>query len=145
MNGPPQAPNPGSPESPVPFDACASGEAGTGTGKSLPETPVPFDECARRLKALADPDRLRIVECLLHGARNVGEIAAAVEDELVNVSHHLGVLRNAGLVLSTRQGRYVVYALHPTVRGEAARARGFLDLGCCRLELWQPEGPPRDP
>ena len=121
MNGPPQEPNPESPES-----------------------PVPFDECARRLKALADPDRLRIVECLLHGARNVGEIATALQDELVNVSHHLGVLRNAGLVNSTRQGRYVVYSLHPTVRGEAVRARGFLDLGCCRLELWQPEGPPRE-
>ena len=35
--------------------------------------------------------------------------------EVVNVSHHLGVLRHAGVVLDEKQGRFVVYRLHPDV------------------------------
>jgi len=56
---------------------------------------------------------------------------------LVNASHHLGVLRHAGLVSGAKQGRYVVYALDP--KWFRAREPGgladLLDLGCCRLEI----------
>jgi ArsR family transcriptional regulator len=89
------------------------------------------ERCARLLKALADPERLRIVGCLRQGPRNVSEIAATLGAEIVNVSHHLGVLRNAGLVLDEKQGRFVVYRLHP----EIFQSGGHLDLGCCRLEI----------
>ena len=105
-----------------------------------------FDDCARRLKALAEPERLRIVNCLFAGARNVGDLAAALDDDIVKVSHHLGVLRNAGLVQAEKQGRFVVYALHPDVVA-AARLVGDqrqIDLGCCRLDLSGTE-PAADP
>ncbi len=94
------------------------------------------DECARRLKALADPERLKIVQCLQSGPKNVGEISALLGQELANVSHHLGVLRHARLVQDDKQGKHVVYSLHPDVfrRRDAGRA-DVLDLGCCRLEL----------
>lgn len=101
--------------------------------------PAEFDECARRLKALADPERLRIVQCLFGGPQNVSDLAAQLEDEIVKVSHHLGVLRNAGLVQSERQGRFVVYALHPDVSAAAKAASANdqqgIELGCCRLEI----------
>jgi DNA-binding transcriptional ArsR family regulator len=93
--------------------------------------------CARVLKALADPERLKIIQCLQAGPKNVGELSGLLDQELANVSHHLGVLRLAGLVRDEKQGKYVVYSLHPEVfrpreRGQAA---DVLDLGCCRLEL----------
>jgi DNA-binding transcriptional ArsR family regulator len=99
--------------------------------------PLQPDRCARALRALADPERLRIVHRLREGPRNVSELAQLLGEEIVNVSHHLGVLREAGLVLHEKQGRYVLYSLNPQVfrpPADAADAE-HLDFGCCRLEL----------
>jgi ArsR family transcriptional regulator len=100
------------------------------------EDALESDRCAHLLKAIADPERLKIIQCLRHGPLNVGEIAAKVEDEVVNVSHHLGVLRQSDFVLAEKQGRFVVYSLNPEVftksRGKAANR---IDLGCCRIEI----------
>jgi ArsR family transcriptional regulator len=94
-------------------------------------------DCARYLKALADAGRLKIVQCLQAGAKNVSELSALLNEPLVNVSHHLSVLRNAGLVQVERRGKFIVYSLHPDVfrPDEDGRASDCLDLGCCRLEL----------
>lgn len=96
-----------------------------------------FELCAKRLRALADPERLRIVQVLLEGPRNVGDLAAALDDEIVKVSHHLGVLRRAELVETHKSGRFVSYALHPEVLRSArsAQAPHSIELGCCRLDL----------
>ena len=71
------------------------------------------DRCARLLRAMAEPERLKIVQCLRGGPKNVGEIAELLGSEVVNVSHHLGVLRNAGIALDERHGRFIVYRLNP--------------------------------
>jgi ArsR family transcriptional regulator len=99
--------------------------------------PLQPDRCAQALRALADPERLRIVRALLEGGRNVSELASLLDAEVVNVSHHLGVLRHAGLVQTTRQGRFIVYHLHPDVfhGPNANQTVQHLNLGCCRLEL----------
>ncbi len=89
-------------------------------------------QCARFLKALADPERLRIVQCLQHGPKHVGEVAEVLGAGLANTSHHLHVLRRAGLVCDERQGKYVRYSLSPRVYKPGA---GRLDLGCCQLDL----------
>jgi DNA-binding transcriptional ArsR family regulator len=106
-----------------------------------------FEVCARRLKALAEPERLRIVTCLFNGPKTVGDMAAELSDEIVKVSHHLGVLRNAGLVTATKRGRFVEYALHPDVSPAPNRTTQPLkaiDLGCCCLDLCNsPTEPPR--
>lgn len=94
-----------------------------------------FEDCARRLKALADPERLRIVEALFIGSKNVSDLSAELKSEIVNVSHHLGVLRSAGLVQVERQGRYMVYSLAPDVRAAQTKDCCKIDLGCCSLEL----------
>jgi DNA-binding transcriptional ArsR family regulator len=75
--------------------------------------PVPFDELLDMLKGLADADRLRLLLELKAGPRNVGALAQAIGTEIVNASHHLSVLRNAKVVLSEKQGRYVNYRLNP--------------------------------
>jgi DNA-binding transcriptional ArsR family regulator len=88
------------------------------------------EQCAERLKALAEPLRLRIVDALRDRPRNVSEIAELLGVEVVIASHHLGILRNAGLVERQKQGRFAVYKLRPGVA-----ARGQIDLGCCQLKL----------
>jgi len=102
----------------------------------MKETPE-FEFCAQRLKALAEPERLRIVQTLFQGELNVSDLAEALADDLVKVSHHLGVLRNAGLVTARKDGRFVVYALHPDVYAgsKIVGDKRQLELGCCRLEI----------
>ncbi|HLN28905.1 MAG TPA: metalloregulator ArsR/SmtB family transcription factor [Gemmataceae bacterium] len=94
-------------------------------------------KCAQYLKALSEPDRLKIVQCLQTGPKNVSELAELLGEKLANVSHHLGILRHAGLVLKQKQGKYVVYDLHPDVYLNPERGvdAGVLNLGCCRLDL----------
>jgi len=89
-------------------------------------------KCARFLKALADPERLRIIQRLQTGPKNVSELSDLLGQDLANVSHHLGVLRHAGLVQAKRHGKYVLYSVHPDLN-RPGRA-DCLDLGCCRLE-----------
>jgi ArsR family transcriptional regulator len=99
--------------------------------------PLKPARCAVLLKAVAEVERLRIIQCLRESPRNVGELAAQLNVEIVNVSHHLGVLRRAGIVQNERQGRSVLYRLHPQVfhPTPASRKTDFLDFGCCRLEM----------
>jgi ArsR family transcriptional regulator len=94
-------------------------------------------DCARLLKALAEPERLKIIQCLQTGAKNVSKLSALLGTELANVSHHMRVLRHAGLVCDDKQGKFVVYSLNPAFfrpKGPSDTADAF-DLGCCRLEL----------
>jgi len=98
-----------------------------------------YQRCATRLKALADPERLRIVNCLFGGPKNVTQLACELTDDVVKVSHHLGVLRHANVVQANRQGKFVVYSLDPEIAGaETADDVKTLDLGCCRLDLPKP-------
>jgi ArsR family transcriptional regulator, nickel/cobalt-responsive transcriptional repressor len=92
-------------------------------------------QCADLLQAIAEPNRIRIIECLRAGSKNVTELAKLLNVEIVNVSHHLGVLRTAGLVHDEKQGRFVVYSLHPRHFNNDANMTTFLELGWCRVEI----------
>ncbi len=104
--------------------------------------PLQPKRCAELLGALAAPERLQIVRLLRDGPRNVSELAQQMKMSIVNVSHHLSVLRHAGLVRNKKQGRVVLYSLTPGVLQpeEAAEASEHLDLGCCRLEIPKGKG-----
>ncbi|HEY7326888.1 MAG TPA: metalloregulator ArsR/SmtB family transcription factor [Gemmataceae bacterium] len=93
--------------------------------------------CSQKLHALAAPERLRILCFLREGARNVTEIAGLLGTTLVNVSHHISVLRQAGLIRGKKSGRYVYYSLPPGFlqREEHVHKVEYFDLGCCRLEV----------
>ncbi len=86
----------------------------------------------------------RIVHFLRDGPRNVTEIAGMLQTALVNVSHHMRVLLEAGLVERERRGRFILYALVPGVlqTEDGAATPDHLNLGCCRLELPPDERPP---
>ena len=55
-------------------------------------------KCAELLSALAAPERLNIVRFLTHGERNVTQIIEELKIPALNVSHHLTVLKTAGLI-----------------------------------------------
>src|SRR5262245_33586732 len=101
----------------------------------MKDDPLSSKECAERLKALADEDRLRIVQLLRGGERNVSEIASELKEDLTKVSHHLQILKREAIVETEKQGRFVVYRLHPDVFAATRSSSDCLDLGCCKLEL----------
>ncbi len=94
-------------------------------------------KCARFLKALGDPDRLKIIQCLQTGPKTVTELAQLLEKELANISHHLAVLRHSSLVRDEKDGKFVVYSLNPEIFRPRGRSQttDVAELGCCRVEL----------
>jgi ArsR family transcriptional regulator len=76
-------------------------------------------------KALADPTRVAIVN-RLSSAESVCvcELTAAFELSQPTVSHHLRILREAGLVESDRRGTWAYYRLVPEAIGALRRALG---------------------
>ncbi|MGK8524054.1 Rv2640c family ArsR-like transcriptional regulator [Nocardia asteroides] len=89
-------------------------------------------EVALRLKALADPVRVRLLSLLLtspSGAENGGDLAAVVGLSESTVSHHLGQLRKAGLVESERSG---MNTFHRARRDALSALCVVLDPNCCR-------------
>jgi ArsR family transcriptional regulator, arsenate/arsenite/antimonite-responsive transcriptional repressor len=66
-------------------------------------------------RALADPTRREILRLLRDGSKTSGEIAEHFASSWPTVSRHLAVLRDAGLILSERNGQQIVYELNTTV------------------------------
>ena len=88
-------------------------------------------EVALRLKALADPARVRVMSLLFGsaaGEENSGDLAAAIGVSESTVSHHLTQLRNAGLVRSARRGMNVY---HRPDRVAIAALCAVIDPNCC--------------
>ncbi|WP_223068186.1 ArsR/SmtB family transcription factor [Paenibacillus caui] len=66
---------------------------------------------AEFFKALAHPMRIRILEVLSEGERNVNELQAILGSEGSAVSQQLAVLRSKNLVSTVKEGTTVVYSL----------------------------------
>src|ERR687894_753743 len=78
-------------------------------------SPLGRDEAetvAARFRALADPTRIAIVNCLAQAPEAcVCDLTAAVDVSQPTVSHHLRILREAGLVEASRRGTWAFYRL----------------------------------
>ena len=100
-------------------DCCAS-----------PESPLGEDEAARHatvLKALADPHRLRMLALIAAQPANAPlcacDVEAGFELSQPTISHHLRVLREAGLITVTKRGLWHYYA---PAAGSLTSLRGLL-------------------
>jgi len=62
-------------------------------------------------RALADPKRLCVLQSLADGELSVRELSDQVGCHVPNMSQHLAVLRNSGLVLFRRDGNTIYYRL----------------------------------
>ena len=72
------------------------------------------EDVARIFRALSEPSRLTLIHCLADGPHRVGELSAHLGLAQSTVSAHLALLRDAGLVAATPDGRATVYRLaHP--------------------------------
>jgi ArsR family transcriptional regulator len=69
-------------------------------------------------KALNDPTRREILEMLKEKDLTAGEIADRFNISKPSISHHLDLLRQAGLVISVKEGQFINYSLNTTVMDE---------------------------
>lgn len=113
-----------------------------------PQTPVALDFPASRrsfpileshdsvvvLKALGEVTRIRIVGLLLQSPMEVGEIARRLEASNYNVSKHLRILREAGLLVLHKNGRKHFYAVRDEFTRNTQQGR-IVDLGCCTFQF----------
>ena len=66
-------------------------------------------------KALSDPTRRKIIEMLRNGKMTAGDIVDRFQMTGASISHHLSILKNAGLVTDDKQGKYIYYELNLSV------------------------------
>lgn len=66
-------------------------------------------------KALNDPTRREILELLRRKDMTAGEIAAHFDISAPSISHHLDLLKRAGLIEGLKKGQFVIYSLETTV------------------------------
>jgi ArsR family transcriptional regulator, arsenate/arsenite/antimonite-responsive transcriptional repressor len=71
-------------------------------------------------KALADPNRRKILKLLQNGSLSAGEIAEFFEFSKASLSHHFSVLKAAELVRTERRGQQIVYSLNTSVFEDVA-------------------------
>lgn len=90
--------------------------------------------CISALKALGDETRLRALRLLAERALSVGEISEALKVTPYNVSKHLRIMREAGLLECRKEGRQRLYAIPHRLRAEMSEL-GTLDLGCCTFKF----------
>jgi ArsR family transcriptional regulator, nickel/cobalt-responsive transcriptional repressor len=90
---------------------------------------------AKILSAVAEPCRIRIIDALRSGPKNVTELATLMRVEIVNISHHLQVLKDAGLLQDEKVGRFVIYTLNPKHFSSDGTKYTSVELGWCRIEI----------
>lgn len=69
--------------------------------------------------ALSDPTRRAVIQALCHGSAAVSELASPFGMALPSFTQHLGILEDAGLIISRREGRRRICSLNPQALREA--------------------------
>ena len=110
-------------------------------------------------KALADANRLRIVNLLLHGELCVCDIQYVLENSQPNISRHLAYLKNSGMVVDRRDGYRVFYRIanpkessrkllfdflrqifkdEDQLEQDTKRLKDAIASGSCTISEWKP-------
>jgi ArsR family transcriptional regulator len=81
-----------------------------------PRIPDEFlDEMAEKFRLLGDTTRLAILRALMEGEKSVGQVVEETSRGQANVSKHLKLLADAGLVARRKEGLQVFYRVHDPV------------------------------
>lgn len=96
---------------------------------------MPRLDCMAVLKALSERHRLRILRLLLRRAWSVNAIAEQLALSQYNVSKHLRVLREAGLVATQKSGRQRFYRVALPLKSHLAAHGNVLELDCCTFRF----------
>ncbi|MEM6858450.1 MAG: metalloregulator ArsR/SmtB family transcription factor [Pseudomonadota bacterium] len=95
----------------------------------MPSRLIVSKELAELLKLIAHPDRLRLIEELRAGEKDVSNIAHALDLPATRVSQHLASLKAHRLVQERREGRNHFYRLtRPAIAGWIVEALEFLEV-----------------
>jgi DNA-binding transcriptional ArsR family regulator len=92
-------------------------------------------DCIAALKALGELTRMRILRLLLREQLGVNEIGDRLQMSQYNVSKHLKVLREAGLVEMEKQGKQRLYAVASGLQKQLAKNQNVLELDCCTFRF----------
>ena len=87
------------------------------------------------MRALGEPTRIRLARLLIAGAKPVTELCETLNVTPYNVSKHLRVLKEAGLVEVKKLGQQRIYSLAEAFRTQLSRNANTLDLGCCQFHF----------
>jgi len=87
------------------------------------------------MKALGELSRLRIMRLLLREQLGVNEISERLGLSQYNVSKHLKVLKDAGLLEMEKAGKQRLYGMAASLKLELAENKNVLELGCCTFRF----------
>ena len=91
--------------------------------------------CIAALKALGEETRLRILRLLFKEKLSVNEISERLGASQYNVSKHLRIMREAGLLETEKKGQHRLYAVTPALKSRVEHNGNILDLGCCTFRF----------
>lgn len=90
-------------------------------------SPVALELIAVRFRALSEPMRLRLLNILMQGDQTVGQLVAASGSGQANVSKHLSVLRDAGMIAMHKEGLTTICHIADPI------VRELCEMMCSRL------------
>ena len=94
-------------------------------------------DCITALKALGEETRLRMLRLLAKEELSVNEISDRLGASQYNVSKHLRIMREAGLLVTEKAGKQRLYRVSDTLRTQLTKKESVLDLGCCTFRCDQ--------
>ena len=92
-------------------------------------------DCIAALKALGEESRLRILRLLFKDRLGVNEISERLRVSQYNVSKHLRIMREAGLLEVQKQGKWRLYTVAGKLKKQVTANNNILDLGCCTFRF----------
>ena len=92
-------------------------------------------DCIAALKALGEESRLRILRLLFKEQLGVNEISRRLRMSQCNVSKHLRIMREAGLLEVEKQGKQRFHTVAGKLKNQVAANNNILDLGCCTFRF----------
>lgn len=78
-------------------------------GERLPDEVI--EKVAERFKVLSEPMRLKLIRAMMGGEKNVSELAEEIGGMQANVSKHLGILLEAGMIGRRKEGLRTYYRI----------------------------------
>lgn len=77
----------------------------------LPLSDRALELVAHRFKLLSEPTRLRLIQLLMEGEKSVNELVSAMNTTQANVSKHLAILADGGLIARRKVGVSTIYRI----------------------------------
>lgn len=88
-----------------------------------------LERAARWFHALSDETRLKIIDCVLECEQCVCDLTEVLHTGQSRLSFHLKTLKDAGILIDRREGRWIYYSLNPDVMEELQEFVGSLKAG----------------